>query len=205
MGRPLWTPDDAELALRASDGQQWAFEELVDRHADLIHFSAREFYAPGETYDDLLQSARVALYKAARTFDPSRGVTFRTFAGLAVRAELITTVTAAQRGKHGPLNESDRFERVLRGEGDDVTRTLAEIVPAPEAQQPDSQVIAREELERLIDLAHTRLSPLEQAVLVRRLNGGNLTECGAGLGTSAQGAAKTADNALQRIRLKLAA
>ena len=200
MDRPSWRPEDAELALRASDGQQWAFEELVERHGDILHFNACALYAPGEDYEDLLQAARLGLYKAAITFDPSRGVAFRSFAGLAAKAEVITALKSATRHKHAPLNSSARFEAPAGEDG----ATLAELLPAPSANEPEEQAIAKEELWRVVKLCGTRLSELERTVLARNLRGLPLAQCGAGLGTAAR-ADKTADNALQRIRRKLAA
>lgn len=61
---------------------------LVESHLDLAHHLARRFVNRGETYDDLVQVASLALLKAVDRFDPGRGVDFAAFATQTVIGEL---------------------------------------------------------------------------------------------------------------------
>ena len=63
-------------------------EELVEAHLGLAHQLARRFANRGETHDDLVQVASVALIHAVDRFDPSRGFEFSTFATRTVLGEL---------------------------------------------------------------------------------------------------------------------
>ncbi len=63
-------------------------DELVTAHLGLAHQLARRFTNRGESYDDLVQVASVALIKSVDRFDPERGVEFSTFATRTILGEL---------------------------------------------------------------------------------------------------------------------
>jgi RNA polymerase sigma-B factor len=61
---------------------------LVESHLELAQHLARRFVNRGESYEDLVQVASLALLKAVERFDPDRGVDFTTFATGTVIGEL---------------------------------------------------------------------------------------------------------------------
>src|SRR5580658_8553975 len=74
-----------ELA-RSGDSEVRA--QLVEAHLGLAEVLARRFVYRGESYDDLVQVASIALIKAVDGFDPDRGVEFTTFATKTILGEL---------------------------------------------------------------------------------------------------------------------
>lgn len=72
-----------------------SLEELVTAHAGLVkriayHLSAR---LPSTVeIDDLIQAGMVGLLEAAGNFDPSRGASFETFAGIRIRGAMLDDV-----------------------------------------------------------------------------------------------------------------
>ena len=62
--------------------------ELVEAHLGLAHQLARRFTNRGESYDDLVQVASIALIKSVERFDPDMGVGFSTFATSTIMGEL---------------------------------------------------------------------------------------------------------------------
>ena len=60
----------------------------MEAHLGLAHQLAHRFTNRGETYEDLVQVASLALIKSVDRFDPERGVEFSTFATRTVLGEL---------------------------------------------------------------------------------------------------------------------
>ncbi len=72
----------------ARTGDAGLRSELIEAHVALAEHLARRFVYRGESYDDLVQVASVALIKAVDRFDPDRGVEFSTFATTTILGEL---------------------------------------------------------------------------------------------------------------------
>ena len=62
--------------------------QLVERHAWLAHVCARQMAHRGEPVDDLVQVATIGILKAVERFDPSYGVSFKTYASVTALGEL---------------------------------------------------------------------------------------------------------------------
>lgn len=191
---------DAQLVLRVRNGEEWAFEELTARHVDVIESRMSTRYAPGESEDDIRQAALMGLFKAARTYIPGRGKSFRNWLGMCIQSELDTFLRAATRGKHQPLSESMRFEQtVLAGESREPV-TFGELVPGPVANDPCAILIAREDFEGQVGVV-SRCAAKERAAVAWRLNGGRFAAVNGRLSKQD----KQHDNALKRVRAKLKA
>lgn len=63
-------------------------ERLIEEHVPLARHLAARFADRGEMLDDLVQVAMLGLVKAAKRFDPDRGVQFSTFATATISGEL---------------------------------------------------------------------------------------------------------------------
>lgn len=79
---------DARLVAAVRDGDDDALEALVTEHLGLVRRIVRRFAVPGDQVDDLVQEGVVGLLKAARRFDPRRGVPFEAYATALVSGEI---------------------------------------------------------------------------------------------------------------------
>ena len=178
---------DEELCCRAASGDRMAEETLVIRYMRLARACARPYFLAGGDSEDLLQEAMVGLLKAIREYNPTRDAAFRTFAEVCVRNRIRSAVTAAARDKHAPLNYSVPMEE----------QPLLESVHGAD---PEELFINKEEEAERLNSLNRKLSPLEQRILSLYLHGFSYREIGEQVGRSD----KSVDNAVQRIRRKVA-
>ena len=193
--RDLIELSDNDLQCRAVNGDRAAEESLAARYMQLVRACARPLFLAGGDSEDLSQEGMFGLLSAIREFDPSQGVSFRSFAEHCIRMRLYSAVKTASRLKHLPLNDSMPLEQL----SDDPSSQLS---AAPELfrRSPEDLVLARESKEELKQLFNRRLSPLEKQVLDLFLDGLSYRDIAQVLKKDE----KSVDNAVQRIRRKLA-
>ena len=175
---------DEALCAKAREGSLEAEEELVLRYQRQVRMCARPYFLAGGDSEDLIQEAMFGLIKAIREFDPSRDATFRTFADVCIRNRIRSAVTSASRGKHTPLNDSVPFDSI----------------EAESGSSPEELYISREEETERMEQLTKCLSCLERQVLTLFLQGLSYQEISCHVGRSV----KSVDNAVQRIRRKVA-
>ena len=193
--RDLTVLHDNELQRLAANGDRAAEEALAGRYMQLVRVCARPLFLAGGDSEDLSQEGMFGLLSAIREYNPAQGVSFRSFAEHCIRMRLFSAVKSASRLKHLPLNDSMPLEQL----SDDPSSQLS---AAPEIfrRSPEDLVLARESKEELKELCERRLSRLEKQVLDLYLEGLSYRDIARRL----QREDKSVDNAVQRIRRKLA-
>ncbi len=189
---PINSLTDEQLSQKAAQGDSQAETELVQRYGRLVRACARPLFLAGGDSEDLIQEGMMGLLTAIRSYDPGRDARFRTYAEICIRNRLLTAVRAAQGGKHAPLNYSVSYEPPL------FDGTSAHLFSS--AESPEDVVIGREELKERLDALKGQLSELEAQILTPYLSGLSCGEIAQRVGRSQ----KSVDNAIQRIRRKMA-
>ena len=187
--------NDTDLLTLASGGDREAEETLAARYLRLVRVCARPLFLAGGDSEDLIQEGTFGLLSAIRQFNPDSGASFKTFAEHCIRMRLLSAVKSASRLKHFPLNDGISLEQLSEEPG-------AHISAFPEffRRSPEELVLARESKEELYSTFLQCLSKFEIKVLDLYLDGLSYREIADKLGKSA----KSIDNAVQRIRQKLA-
>jgi RNA polymerase sporulation-specific sigma factor len=192
--------EDGYLVALAKRGSSDAYDRIVRRYRGFVRLKASSYFLLGGDPDDLIQEGLVGLYKAIRDFRSDRESSFRNFAELCITRQIITAVKTASRNKHAPLNQYVSFAQTPAGAGTDSETTLDEILPGPISDEPSERVIANEELRALVACLGSVLSELESNVLSLYLDGHSYERIGERLECDT----KTVDNALQRVKRKVA-
>ncbi len=192
--------DDHYLIALAKQGKRDAYDRIVKRYYGFVRLKASSYFLIGGDSDDLIQEGLVGLYKAVRDFRNDRESSFRNFAELCITRQIITAVKTSTRNKHTPLNEYVSFSQTPAASGGDGDPTLDELLPGPTVHDPVHQVISSEELHSLVTCLSSVLSELESSVLSLYLDGYSYETIAERLECDT----KTVDNALQRVKRKVA-
>lgn len=187
--------DDRQLQKLAVKGDRDAEETLAERYLRLVRICARPLFLAGGDSEDLIQEGTFGLLSAIKNYDPEDGSSFRTFAEHCIRMRLLSAIKSASRNKHFPLNDGISLEQLSEESSADLS-ALSENFRC----NPEELVLARESKEELYAAFSRCLSRFEIKVLDLYLEGLSYREIAERLCKSA----KSVDNAVQRIRHKLA-
>ncbi len=190
---------DEQVVELSAEGEKSATEYILDKYKNLVRARAKMYYLAGADKEDLVQEGMIGLFKAIRDFDASYQASFRGFADMCIKRQMITAVKTATRLKHGPLNSYVSLNTSVYE--DESERTLVDMLVEREAIDPEELLLRREKAEALEAEIAEKLSSLEQTVLALYMGGMNYQEIAKALNRSP----KSIDNALQRIKRKLTA
>jgi RNA polymerase sigma-32 factor len=128
--------EERRLARLAAQGDERAFERLVQSHLPLVHAIASEFRSYGLPADELVSEGLLGLVKAARCFDPERGVPLAGYAAWWIRAYIRTFTLENRRIVRGPCTRGAR--KILAGLNR-TERTLTQL----DGERPQPEALAR--------------------------------------------------------------
>lgn len=172
-----------QLILDVRAGDRTAFSGLLDAYRPLILSQVSRFSGSGHEWEELMQDAALALYRAALCYRADLGVPFGAYA----RASVANALVSASR-KLRPAQE---------------LVPLDEMIPYLEAEgdEPERRVIAAEESDGLYRAALACLSPYELRVFFLYIRGYTPREIAPEVGRSE----KSVSNAIGRMLAKLRA
>jgi len=186
--------EQALFALVAA-GNREAEEALALRYSRLVRACARPYFLAGGDSEDLTQEGMFGLLSAIREYDPSEQVPFQAYAETCIRNRLRSAIRAASRLKHQPLNQGVPIEAMMLEDEGPANKSKIAF-----RRGPEEMVLARERADEFNENIAQRLSAYEQEVLELFLRGLSYQEMAERTGRSV----KSVDNAVQRIRRKLA-
>ena len=184
---------DEELQGLAKAQNVSAEEVLAERYAREVRMCARPYFLIGGDSEDLIQEGMIGLLSAIREYEADKGASFRTYAQICIRNRIRSAVRSSQRRKNAPLNDGVPLDDVLSDESQSLGAHYY-------ARSPEEQVLARETDKEFISAYSRCLSKLEAEILDLYLDGLSYGEIAAASGHDV----KAVDNAVQRIRRKLA-
>ena len=187
---------DEQLQQLASCGEARAEDELAERYVRLVRVCARPYFLAGGDSEDLTQEGMLGLLSAIREYDGATAVPFRAFAEVCIRRRIYSAIKSASRLKHTPLNDGISLETAF-----EEVHPSERPYPAVDFRRvPEEQVLARESANEFLNTFSRCLSPLERNILPLFLDGLSYRAIAQSCGKDE----KAVDNAVQRIRRKLA-
>lgn len=178
-------------------GDTVALDYIMEKYKNFVFSKAKPFFIVGAEKEDIIQEGMIGLFKAIKGYDESKEVTFRVFADLCIRRQIMTAIKAATRQKHIPLNSYLSLNKTAYDEESD--RTVMDMLDMETVPDPLDTITSRETYQNLEMQMNELLSDFEQKVLAEYLNGCSYSE----IATRLDSHVKAVDNAVQRIKKKV--
>lgn len=188
---------DENLAELSAKGDVLATECILARYKNLVRSRARMYFLAGADREDIIQEGMIGLFKAIRDYDAKKNVSFRGFAEMCIKRQIITAVKTATRQKHMPLNSYVSLSNPVYE--NDTESLLEDILPGGVEADPEHLFISKENTAFLTERMNRVLSELEKSVLALYLEGKSYQEIASVL----KKPSKSIDNALQRVKKKM--
>lgn len=179
-----------ELVVCVLERNDDAFRELERRFSRFISLQMRKFYdVDGFTREDMLQEARIALYRACTTFDSGRNIRFATYFSTCLYTHFRRVMVDRNIKKPDPLRGCCEY--------DEETMSLQENRSLRYCTE--KAVLTRERHSALMNAVETDLSRTERNVVKEYLKGSSYGAIAAKFRLTE----KAVDNALSRAKNKL--
>ena len=114
---PLLTAErETELAMRMSEGDTTAKNELVESNLRLVVSIAKRYVGKGMFFLDLIQEGNLGLMKAAEKFDYSKGYKFSTYATWWIRQAISRAIADQSSTIRIPVHMVETIHKVSRSQ-----------------------------------------------------------------------------------------
>ena len=190
--------EDKMFILKIKDGDEASLNQIMEKYKSFVYTRSKAFFMVGAEKEDIIQEGMIGLFKAIKGFDAEKDISFRTFADLCVRRQIISAVKMSNRQKHIPLNSYLSLNKNAYDDEDSDTEVIEQLdldlIPDP------LETVTQQETYKNIELKMTEvLSDFEQQVFNEYLNGESYVKIANKLNTHV----KAVDNAIQRIKKKV--
>lgn len=183
-------PEVANLFRQAQRGDATSLTRLMDQHDGLVHYILRRQWCASLSYTAVLQEGRIGLWRAILGFDPTRGVSFSTYASVAIARHIWRAVARQQ---------AQDEAQVARGE------RVGVCAPVPIPLLDPLRHLVAQEVEAALQ-AQVAALPAKQRQVIQACYGldgqgaRTLTQVGRELGCSRQAVTYHVRRALVRLR-----
>ena len=193
------TLSDEEVVILGRSGDKAALEHIMSEYKYLVRQKAKDYFIAGADRDDIVQEGMIGLFKAIRDFDNTKLSSFKTFAQMCIKRQIITAIKTATRQKHMPLNSYISLSKAVFDD-DTTERSLLDTIAGAENLDPEYKVVENESFVITKNKIDEILSEFEVRVLQMYIDGRSYRDISAILNRSP----KSIDNALQRVKRKIA-
>lgn len=187
---------DNKYIQEIKNGNIDAINKIMERYKSYVYLKAKPFFLVGAEREDIIQEGMIGLFKAIKGYNFEKDVSFRIFADLCIRRQIMTAIKASTRQKHIPLNSYLSLNKTAFDEEDD--RTVIEMLDIDSVPDPLDTITTKETYQKIGSTMSEVLSDFEQKVFSEYING----ESYADIAKKINSHPKAVDNAVQRIKKK---
>ncbi len=186
---------DERIINEAQLGSFEAITQIFEEYENFVFLKAKNYFLMGADKEDLIQEGMIGLLKAIRGYDKGKLASFKTFASICIKRQLITAIKSANSQKNMALNtavgmtsDNDENKEVV------YTKGLESYV----SYSPEELYLTKEQLSGLKDYLEGNLSTFETTVFNMMVSGETYKDIAVKLDKKV----KSVDNAIQRIKRK---
>lgn len=182
-----------EVIKLAQNGDQEALDLILKEYKKLIYLNIRNYFLVGADQDDLLQEGTIGLLKAIKNYSEGKA-SFKTFATLCIRRQILTAVRSSTAQKNSALNEASGNNLETEDGHEDYPKELYSNV----RYNPEAIFLSKEKLMEFQDFVEHNFSPFERQVFNYMIKGFSYKE----IAEELEKTPKVIDNSFQRIKRK---
>lgn len=187
---------DNNYILEIKNGNAEALNKIMEKYKSYVYLKAKPFFIVGAEKEDIIQEGMIGLFKAIKGYDLNKEVSFKSFADLCIRRQIITAIKTSNRQKHIPLNSYISLSKTPSNEDDD--REIIELIDKDPIPDPLETITIKETYKKIEMKLTEILSDFEQKVFSEYVAG----ESYANIAKKLNSHSKAIDNAIQRIKKK---
>ncbi len=186
---------DDEIIDNAQLGDTEAINSIFEEYENFVFLKAKNYFLMGADREDLIQEGMIGLLKAIRGYDKDKLASFKTFASICIKRQLITAIKSANSQKNMALNTAIGITGESE-EGREVpyTKGLESYI----SYSPEELYLTKEQIDGLKDYLNNNLSSFETIVFKCMVSGLTYKDIAKKLDKKV----KSVDNAIQRIKRK---
>lgn len=182
-----------EVIKLAQNGDQEALDLILKEYKKLIYLNIRNYFLVGADQDDLLQEGTIGLLKAIKNYSEGKA-SFKTFATLCIRRQILTAVRSSTAQKNSALNEASGNNLETEDGHEDYPKELYSNV----RYNPEAIFLSKEKIMEFQDFVEYNFSPFERQVFNYMIKGFSYKE----IAEELEKTPKVIDNSFQRIKRK---
>jgi RNA polymerase primary sigma factor len=111
----LFSPGkESEAAFKARDGDQKARDELIIRNLRYVIDVAKGYQGQGLPLEELIAEGNFGICKAAKRFDPEKGMKFITYAVWWIRQSILQALSENTRVVRIPINKINEIQKIRK-------------------------------------------------------------------------------------------
>lgn len=175
-----------EILSNAQSGDNVQLETVIKNYRQAVEVIASRYNNSPMEREDLIQEGMIGLLAAVKSFDSSRGASFKTYANTCIDNSIQTALRKFRRQKDIPVQNVVEYSE-------------EEIPVSSSYSSAEDTFIAQESVSLLTKVLRENLSDFENEVLRLHIVGCSYNEIADRLCKTP----KAIDNALQRVRKKL--